>query len=217
MGRHSNLAFGLGRRVREARLGRRRTLQAIAHEAGTSVSTVSRMELGRGSTVPLGTWASVAAAVGVDLFTSETVRDEVYVRAVGRLIADGGWTLVGRAGGSAWFDRPARPIPRLRLVQAPAERLVVRILWVVTDIEAEFDRLRTACADIRDVSPPGLTVGGLIVVIRSTTTARCLSGTRWQQSSFGWMGALRRIDSRLPDSPGLVWAAPRATHLLMRA
>jgi transcriptional regulator with XRE-family HTH domain len=93
-------AAALGRRVRRARYQARKSQPAVADEVGISQSTVSRMELGRGGTVPLATWERVCEAVGLDLsaVAHTPFRLEAYAihlrchRLVADLAAEGGWS-----------------------------------------------------------------------------------------------------------------------------
>jgi len=218
MDRVTDLSFDLGWRIRDARYRAGRTQEEVADVAGTSTSTLSRMELGHGANVPLGTWDSVAAAVGVDLFAPIEARHDVYVDAIGRLIESGGWTPAGQELDSASFDRPPRRVAAgRRSVQAPAERIIVRVVWIVTDIQVEMDRLRMSVESGRAHGLPGRAIEGVIIVVRSTATARRLSGTTWDRSSSAWIRALRSEATRMPAWPGLVWVARRATHLLAGA
>ena len=110
----SDIAFDLGRRLRDQRYRAGLTQAEAAATARTSASTISRMELGHGETVPLGVWLDVADAVGSDLFAWRRGPESIHLDAIARLALDGEWALAGRRGDVGWFDRPAHPIRYLR-------------------------------------------------------------------------------------------------------
>jgi hypothetical protein len=207
------IAFDLGRRLRDARLCLGMTLGEVAAATGVSTSALSRMELGKGANAPLVAWVTVAETVKADIFRPERKDPDVYLPAVTNLMAIGGWAPSGRSSGGTWFDRPARPNAHFRHVQHPHERVLVRIVPTVTDIGVEWHRL---VADIRDVAaamPQGLAIAGLLVIPRSTNNRR-RARAHHRLSSSGWIGALRSTEARMPLRSGAVWLAPRGTHWL---
>ena len=179
-----------------------------------STSTQSRMELGQGAGVALATWASVAEAVGADLFAPELDTRGVYPEALAGLMASGGWSMTDRRPEAQWFERPVRPYPGLPRVQMPAERAVVRLIQTVTGAEAEFRAVQDA-VEVADANrPAGMEVAGTLVVIRSTASVRRSAPAGYRLSSGRWLSALRSPGARMPRLPGWVWLAPSGTHLL---
>lgn len=209
-----DIAFDLGRRVRDARLRRGKTLEDVAVDCGISASALSRMELGQGVAAPLSTWLTVTEAVGVDLFRSSFDDADVYLAAVTKLMAIGGWEEGGRSSDGTWFDRPARPNPHLRHVQDPHERVLVRVVPTVTDLRIDVDRLVEAVRASFRSNPPGIVVEGMLVVPRTTNNRRRVRPTQ-RLSSMGWIPALRSAERRMPPYRGVVWLAPHGTHWLV--
>ena len=210
------VAVDLGRRVRAGRLHSGRTLADVAIETGVSPSTQSRVELGRGGGVSLATWVRLGDAAGVALFDDGPDDLGVYPAALTRLVSRGGWTLVGRAGVTLWFDRPSRAVPGLRNVQRPAERVVVRLLRTLTAVGHELERLRDDIEAARSAAPPGMEINGTIVVVRTSATLRTAKAQELGRSHIAWVSALRSAESRMPMTRGWVWMALRGTHLLPR-
>lgn len=209
----ADIAFELGQRLRVSRLGEGLTQVEVAERAGTSRSTVSRLELGRGGSVPLDTWAAVGEAAGAGLFGTPIDRTAVCVAALARLAADGGWDLVGAELGTAWFDRPAHRY-RIRTTSLrPAERVVVRIVTVLTDPAAEHLRLTRSVEDHGSMVDHGRAVAGVLVVLRSSSNLR-ISGRASRRSSYRWLMAIRDREALMPSWPGLVWMTWQGTHLL---
>lgn len=208
------VAFDWGLRIRARRHRRGLTQQDVAQMSGVPTSTQSRMELGRGAVVPLGTWVAVAAALDEDLFGE--VRDDpgVYLEAIRRIAEAGAWSMSGRTGPTVWLDRAARTAGSWRPWPLPAERVLIRVVVTVTDIETDRCRLAGDVRDLLGRTPVGCPVGGLLVVVRTTSNARRLSGAPAARSSGGWFRALTSPGSRMPTYPGVVWLAPRGTHLL---
>ena len=206
-------AFDLGRRLRDRRCRAGVTQAAAAAMAGTSASTVSRIELGRGERVPLGVWIDLAHAVGVDLLASPRDHEVVYWGAFARLATHGEWVVGGRRGDTVWFDRPAHPIRFITTVVRPAERVVVRIVTVLTDLTVEVRRLADDVRAIRVETPDGRPVAGVLVVVRSARNVR-LAGAAARVSTGRWISATRDPRARMPSWLGVVWMAPQGTHLL---
>lgn len=214
--RPHDVAVDLGCRVRSGRLHLGRTLADVAVETGVSASTQSRVELGRGGGVSLATWVRLGDAAGVALFVDEPDDLGVYPASLTRLVSRGGWVLAGHAGSTLWFDRPSRAVPGLRNVQRPAERVVVRLVRTLTDVDHELERLRDDIEAARSAAPPGVAINGTIVVVRTTATLRTAKSRGLGPSHLGWVSALRSEDGRMPLSRGWVWMAWRGTHLLLR-
>jgi DNA-binding XRE family transcriptional regulator len=208
-----DIAFDLGRRLRDARIHCGLTQEQVGRASGLSTSTVSRMELGHGAAVSLAAWVTVADVVGAAVIETSRGGADMHLDAVSRLMAIGGWVLAGRTTADAWFDRPVRPNTTFRHVQLPAERAVVRIVRTVTDLDVERDRLLATTQDLRAAAPGGLAMAGLLVIPRSTNNRR-RSRSYQRLSTSGWILALRSSEARMPLRPGVVWLAPRGTHWL---
>lgn len=208
-----DLAYDLGQRLRTARFRAKRTLAEVAEVTGVSTSTLSRMELGQGGSTPLSTWVCVASSLGVDLLEPPRERVDELVGAIEHLIADAEWTPVARDGTYVWFDRPPRRNPWPPHSVRPAQRIVVGVVPLLTDQRTAFERLRVRLRETRRSGPPGVDVGGLLVVRRTTNNLRRASPEDRHRSHGPWMAALRSTDGRLPVSQGLVWLSARATHL----
>jgi transcriptional regulator with XRE-family HTH domain len=209
-----DVAFDLGIRIRDRRLRRGWSQSRLAELTGTSSSTISRMELGQGAAISLATWVVVAAAVNDDPFATRDDGSAALLDAFSRLIARAAWVAAGDRDGFAVFDRPPRPGRRpIGHTQLPAERIVVRVLWSVTDIGVERDRLRATVSQISS-EEPGLVTGGVLVATRTTAVAHRLGRTDAWRTSPRWLSALRDPDVPIPPSLGLVWLSPRGTHLL---
>lgn len=208
--------FDLGRQVRAQRVRTGLTQAEIAATAGTSPSTISRMELGHGGTVPLGLWLSVADAVGANVIAAPRGRESIHLDAFAQLALDGGWVLGGRHGDACWFDRPPHPIRYVSTVLRPAERLVVRVVTVLTDLRVESERLASDVAGIHATTDAGRAVAGLVLVVRTARNVR-IAGRESRRSSGAWFRAIRGPRAGMPAWPGVVWMTPRGTHLLPAA
>lgn len=211
-----DVAFELGLRLRRARFRVGMTLEEIAASTGVSRSTQSRMELGRGAVVPLATWVTVASAVGLDLVLAGELDAGALPAAFIRLAARGGWAATRVGPDGAWLDRPVRPgHPRIPRVQAPAERVVVRVVRIVTDLGAERRRLQGQVREARQDGPAGVVVEGLLVVVRTSNNIRRLGRpVNLRRSSARWMMALASPSALMPPLAGLVWITPTGSHLL---
>jgi transcriptional regulator with XRE-family HTH domain len=215
--RPDDVAVNLGRRVRSGRLRLGRTLADVALDTGVSPATQSRVERGRGSGVSLATWVRLGDAAGEQLFDQREDDLGVYPAALTRLVGRGGWAQVDRVGPTLWFDRPSRAVPGLRNVQRPAERVVIRLVRTLTDVDRDQERLRMDIDSARAAVPPGMACNGTIVVVRSSASVRTAKAHDLGSSHVGWVTALRSVEGRMPLTRGWVWMTPRGTHLLLRA
>lgn len=208
------IAFDLGLRLRARRHRLGLTQSGLARLAGVSSSTISRMELGQGGGVPIATWAAVGAALEDDAFAHPDEPAAAHVEALTTLVARGSWLPVAASDGYLCFDRPPRAHPGpFSTVLLPPERIVVRIVSPVTDVEVELDKVAAEVASVRS-EVVGRTVSGCLVVVRTVASAQRLGRTRYRRSTVGWMRALRETDSTVPQVIGVVWMSNRATQLL---
>jgi transcriptional regulator with XRE-family HTH domain len=215
MGRSpDDVAFELGLRIRAGRIRLGLTREEVEAASGISRSTQSRVELGHGAGASLATWVRLATAVGDDPFGEWAEDEGSYPAALTRLMEPGGWRPVEQASDDLWFERPVRPIPTLRHVQWPAERLVVLLLRTLTDPDRELGRLDAEIERARSSAPAGMVTNGTIVVVRSTAAIRTANTRGLGRSRSGWISALRSAEGRMPRYPGWIWLAPRGSHLL---
>lgn len=186
------------------------------------------MELGLGGYVPLETWAAVAATLGVDLFTSERIREPCGRAAVIDAARDGGWVPATLATcrsamgfGCLILERAPRRVRgpiRDRLVGG--ERLAVTLVDVVAGMDEVLAASETAATIAHRALPDGWVVGELVVVRRVTSNRRRLSESRryvyqeFPTSGSGWIGAVRHPDHPVPAGRGLVWVDSRGTRLI---
>jgi transcriptional regulator with XRE-family HTH domain len=124
------LSAASGLVVRRARLRRGWTQRELGERTGVSTSVLSRMELGQGWNVPLGTWASVAVALDIDLGPGDDRRAAWGVDAVIALATTGGWVRDRRRP-----DLVLRRDPRLAAgLWRPRMTVGELLLVVVTDV-----------------------------------------------------------------------------------
>jgi transcriptional regulator with XRE-family HTH domain len=200
-----------GRRLRSARLRRGGSQRASATAAGTSQAAWSRLERGRGATAPLKTWVQVSEVVGLDLFPPEA-RDLPHDASIRRLLEFGGWDRGERIGDARCYDREPRRHPALRAL-LPAERVVIRAVPVLVDERQEWVALRDAIELVRSESSADRTVAGILMIV-ATSANRRMARDLQHRSDGRWLRALRDPGVAMPTWPGVVWLAPRGTHLL---
>ena len=221
------LSARLGAALREARLGSGLTQRAAAEKVGLTQSTVSDAELGRGSRIPLETWALLAAAVGTELAAflqavpgADRPRDHEHLRRQEALIAfaaPGGW----RAAPELAVDAT----PRSRSIDVALTRpetreaVVVEIWDWFDDVGAGLRGLDGKIAALAARLGDGWTVRGLYIV-RATRRNRALVGEFWRLfaarfpgSGHAWIRALTDAAARLPREDALLWSSADATRM----
>ena len=104
------------------------TIDTVALEAGVSRSMVNRMELGRALQTPIGSWARVADAVQLELFSPGSVEHRWGLTEVATLAGVGGW----------------KPAPHA--IDASALRLVRPPHFVPWTVQTTDDAGRACCA-----------------------------------------------------------------------
>jgi transcriptional regulator with XRE-family HTH domain len=215
-------AARFGRRIRRARYASGQLQRAVAREAGVSQATISRMELGGGATVSLGSWIRVATAVGLDwdfISPSESHRDRQAVqsrchRLVAAVAAEGGWI-------SQTLTHPTDPGRTETVLERLEHReiAIVRVWDVVGHVPAAIEELRDRLALERRDRPEGLRVSGAVVVVATGHNRRRLTETyppvRHSLSFPGgdWIMALRRFRVPMPDEVGIIWTDDRIERL----
>jgi transcriptional regulator with XRE-family HTH domain len=207
--------------VRRARYAAGLTQRAVAHRAGVSQALISRLELGGGVNVPLGTWVRVAQVVGLDWhvdFPTDHQRrsDDIQRRChglVARLAGEGGW--------SAWTTIPDDP-GRTETVLEREERGEVAIVWVwdvLGDVEAEIELLEVRLHQERVDRGAGWRVGGAVVVVSTGSNRRRLIesrsgvGVAFSSRAAEWLAALGKVRVPLPARPGLIWTDGKLERL----
>ena len=211
------LAATLGDRIRRARVAAGRRQGEVAHSAGVSQTMVCRMELGHGASVSLGSWAAVAASLGVDLLSVESALE----REPGETIELRCHTLVaGVARGGGWSS--TTEIVRARADQAPSsvgtilvrpernEAAVVRAWQTVPNVDLALDSLHARTEDLRRSVGSGWSVSALVLCPWTRADRRRITelaprlAKDLPATTGAWMKALRH--SRLPmPSDGLLW------------
>lgn len=220
----------VGRVIKSARVRRRLTQTALGLKVGISQSEVSRIELGRGRSVPLTTWIALAHELGLRP-RFELARDWQEAPAdAGHLAIQELLLGLARATGAArTFELAIRPGDPAHSIDVFVRddlrrRLLVEEAWnSFGDIGAgarSFDRKMAAARDL------AVAIGGDrpydvagVWVVRSTRRNRELIArypevfaTRFPGSSARWVRTLKTGESP-PSEPGLVWTDSRATDV----
>jgi transcriptional regulator with XRE-family HTH domain len=224
------LAASLGRRVRRARHGTKQSQRAIATIAGVSQSTISRIELGKGGTIPLETWEHVAAAVDLDLadvlhtpFRSAAF--DVQLRCH-RLVVD-------RASAGGWLGRTVvdhhDPAEVTTILERPErdEIAVIRVWDVITNVRDGIDSIlarmrRERRNDVALDHGAKPRVGGAVVVVSTGPNRRRLTESAEVAVaglaifSLDWWSALGNLRVPMPTGIGTIWTDATLTHLRPR-
>jgi hypothetical protein len=215
------VAIGLGRRLRRARLAVGWTQDDLGGRVGVSRFVISRMELGRGGSVPLGIWVVVSAALGVDLFAPDAEDGRFGISSLVALAAAGGWRCVRRSGSVLWLDRaPRLERPFGRPWMTVAERAVACLQDIATDIEHDLSSIATEVHRARADAVPGTSVAGLLVIRRTLANKRRLTESGAvdrsvpPRTSTLWTAALTSWEVQMPTRVGVAWMDHRATRLI---
>jgi transcriptional regulator with XRE-family HTH domain len=201
----------------------------VAASAGVSQATISRMELGRGGSITLATWAAVAAATG-HRFTADLVSElpagedasdpttasaDSAVRQCHGLITDmareGGWTAVTEISAEAIETVLVRP--------QRGEVAILRVWDAIAGIDPAADDFVQAIDREYEIRADPVTVSGLAVVLRTPGNRRRVAeGTATLRevlpgSGASWLGAIRSVRVAMPREPGLLWAAPDGSRI----
>jgi transcriptional regulator with XRE-family HTH domain len=193
--------------------------------AGVSQSTISRIELGRGSSITLATWERIAAAVGLDLSamlhtafqgSAFTAQLRCHRLLVDRAALGGwaGWTIVD-------LHDPAVTTTILQRTERN-ETAVVHAWDVVTNIPAAIRRLWERIELERHERGPGHIVGGAVVIVSSGDNRRRLTESAaavvagLDLFSIDWWAALGGVRVPMPTEIGTLWTDPTLTGLRPR-
>ena len=223
----ASIALSLGRAVLEARRRRRMSQASLAARVRVHQSSISRIELGRGHSVPLEVWVGLGVALDRPLAISfsrplgeprESV-DAGHLAMQERLLA-----LARMTGRSGLVELPTRPAdPRHSIdvwVRDSRHRvLLIQEAWnTFGDIGASMRSTNRKVAEAADLAA---TIGdgppyrvATVWVVRPSATNRApigrypeIFGSAFSGSSRGWATALR-TGSAPPARPGMVWLDP---------
>jgi transcriptional regulator with XRE-family HTH domain len=225
------LLLVVGRGIREARLRRGLTQHAVAHLAGTSSSTVQRLEAGRAVNASLDSLQRVAHAVGRPLrfeLAPDVRREPVDA---GHLAMQELVVRLGRAAG--YVAIPEMPAVRHGswrstdvALRNDAERrfLLVECWNSLDDVGAAYRGTNRKLIDGGAYASGRWGEGEHLVaacwVVRASVRNRTLLATypalfaaRFTGSSWSWVRALT-LGTTPPTDAGLVWCDVQATRLL---
>lgn len=235
--RASELSLRLGRGLKEERNHQGATQQFIADRAGVTQSWISRMERGRGGSASLETWASVAAALDLQLVAflegvpgAERPRDYQHLKRQELVIG------TARRGG--WISHPELQLdpdsPRSRSVDVALlrpvrqEAAVVEIWDFFDDIGAAKRSLDGKVASVERMLITGRGLGqgepyrvrGLWVVRGTIRNRRLVSefatlfAAAFPARPEEWLRCLGDPGTAMPRSDGMIWSDTAATRLL---
>jgi len=212
-----SLAAALGDRLRLARSAAGIRQHDVAIQAGVSRAMVCRMELGRGGSISLDSWAAVASVLNVDLSavvreTQGLWRGHLELRChklVAAVARDGGWvatTEVVRASP----DRAPSSVETILMRPFRTEIAVVHAWHPVPNVGVAVDALEAREEHLRRSFGAGWVVSALVLCPSSTASRRrvtelapCLA-TALPATAGEWIAALRY--PRVPMPPaGLLW------------
>lgn len=188
----------LGLLVRRTRIGQRRRQRDVAAAAQVSQSTMSRVELGRGGSVPLATWVQITQALGLVLgevhLGDRHGRVEVQ-RRCHRLVVErsrlGGWA-------ATTIIDTVRPEASETILErhGRSEAAVVHVWDVLADFERAITHIQRRIEGERSARGDAWSVSGVVVIARSGHIVRRLSESgRAVNLAFPvrgsrWLGAL---------------------------
>jgi transcriptional regulator with XRE-family HTH domain len=227
--RAADVARRMGRGLREGRVAGGLTQEEAGDRAGVSQAEIARLEAGRGTGTSLGTWASCAAAVGLQLAAfleqapgADLPRDIEHLRRqnlVCAFSAPGGWEAEPESLLQGDGPRP-RSIDVFLTRQVRLEAAVVEIWDLLLDGGDAIRGLEAKVAATRERLGPTWHVDGLLVV-RGTRRNRALVGqlgalfaARYPASSVAWLRALGDPAEPLPRGGGFAWTDVRGERLI---
>ena len=212
-----SLAATLGDSLRLARSAAGIRQRDVAHQAGVSATMVCRMELGRGGSISLDSWAAVAAVLNVDLSgivhePEGSWRGHVELRCH-RLIAavarDGGWIATTEIVRTR-PDRTPSSVETILVRPIREEAAVVRAWHPVPNVGLAVDALELRLEQLRRSLGSEWTVSALVLCPSTTAARRRVTElapqltTALSATAGEWMAALRHSRSPMP-SAGLLW------------
>jgi len=203
--------FGLARTV----AGKRQ--HDVAIQAGVSRTMVGRMELGRGGSISLDSWAAVAAVLGVELVAEfneppDSLRGHIALRChalVARVGRDGGWlatTEIVRAS----RDRAPSSVETILVRPFRKEAAVVHAWHPVPNVVSAVDALEGRREQLRRTFGSAWAVSVLVLCPSTTAGRRRVTelaprlAAALPATAGDWLAALRHARSPIP-SAGLLW------------
>jgi len=212
-----SLAAALGNCLRLARSAAGIRQRDVAIQAGVSRTMVCRMELGRGGSISLDSWAAVAAVLGVDLVADfreprGSSRGHVELRChtlVSAVAREGGWlgtTEIVRKS----RDRAPSSVETILVRPVRNEAAVVHAWHPVPNVEVALDDLEGRREPLQRTFGVAWAVGVLVVCPSTTAGRRRVTelaprlAAALPATAGDWMAALRHARSPMP-SAGLLW------------
>lgn len=218
--RAAEVAVRLGRGLRDARQALGMTQREVAERAGVSQPEITRLELGRGWTTGIDTWAACAAAVGTQIAAfleqapgADLPRDLQHLRRQHLVVVtsrSGGWRPEPEALLPGDGPRP-RSIDVLLTRAQRREAAVVEIWDLLLDGGAAMRGLEAKVHATRQRLGPAWHVEGLLVVRGTLRNRRLVAelwavfAARYPASSLAWLHALARVQAPLPPGAGFAW------------
>jgi transcriptional regulator with XRE-family HTH domain len=217
----------LGKAVRSGRVRLRLTQAELAARIGVHQSWISRIELGRGHSVPLETWIVLGVALGRPLAVAFSrplgeMREPIdagHLAMQERLL-----TLARETGRTATFELPTRPSDPSRSIDVCVRDARHRVLIIAEawntfgDVGAAARSTARKSAEAADLAatidggPPYRVAS--VWVVRPTSSNRALLarfpsifGAAGPGPSRAWMHALTTA-APAPQAAGLVWLDP---------
>ncbi len=212
-----SLAATFGGRFRLARSTAGIRQVDVASQAGISRTMLARMELGRGGSISLDSWAAVASVLGVE-FVAEfsepagSLRGQVEMRChrlVASVARDGGWvarTEIVRASP----DRAPSSVETILVRPFRTEAAVVHAWHPVPNVGAALGDLGARCEQLRRSFGAGWSVSALVLCPSTTAGRRRVTeladrlAADLPANGGDWMAALRHRRSPMPAA-GLLW------------
>jgi transcriptional regulator with XRE-family HTH domain len=212
-----SFAATLGQRFRQARSTAGIRQADVASQAGVSRAMVTRMELGRGGSISLDTWAAVAAVLGVEIVgafnePAGSWRGQVELRCHGLVAGvarDGGWaatTEIVRASP----DRAPSSVETILVRTFRKEAAVVHAWHPVPNVGAALGDLEARGEQLRRYFGSDWTVSALVLCPSTTAGRRRVTelahrlATHLPATGGEWTAALRHKRSPMPAA-GLLW------------
>jgi hypothetical protein len=205
------------------------TQAEVAERAAVSQQLVSHLERGRGGNAALQTWASVGAALGLQLAaffeqapgTSQPT-DLQHLRGQNLIVAcaaEGGWvstpeSLLPEDG------RFPRSVDVLLVREARHEAAVVELWDLLLDSGAAMRGLESKVHATRARLGAGWRVEGLFLVRRTTRNRDLvrefapLFAARYPASSAEWLKAITSPTTPMPPQAGFAWIDVAGSRLI---
>ena len=221
------LAANLGSRLRRGRQQGRWRQSVVGARAGVSQTMISRMELGRGASIALDEWASVADAVGLQFTASmlPIAPRPLPVPAARRchaLIADlasvAGWTSVTEitaVAGDEGCEQIHTTLARPRF----GEVALVRVWDALASVEVVVAELLAAIEQEGANHTADTRVSGFAVSTWTPNNRRRVNESRpilrdaLPGSGADWLRAMEFDRARMPRDAALLWAVRDGSRL----